>query len=54
MQQKNISFDSYAMFHTDTTNIIKSNFPPEIELKALDNSGGCYFINIFTGEIKHS
>ena len=48
MGQKKIASGSYAMVHIGTTNTMKIKGVPEIELKASNDSGEYYFMNIFT------
>ena len=48
--QKRIDFVSYVMVHIGTTNTIKSSCVLDISLKESNDSGGYYFIHIFTGK----
>ena len=48
--QNNIAFFSYEMVHIGTTNTMKIRYVPNIALKASNDSGGYYFMNIFDGE----
>ena len=49
MGQKKMPFGSYEMIHVGTMNTIKINFVPGVVLKASNDYGGYYFMNIFTG-----
>ena len=53
MGQKNIAFGSYAMVHIGSTNTMKNRCVQAIALKASNDYGGYYFMNIFTKKQKH-
>ena len=54
MGEKNIAFGSYVMVNIGTMNTLEIRFVPKIELKASNNYGEYYFMNIFTGKKTHS
>ena len=54
MGEKNIAFGSYVMVNIGTMNTLEIRFVPKIELKASNNYGEYYFMNIFTGKKMHS
>ena len=53
MGQKRISFGLYVMVNIGTTSTIQRRYVTEIALKAPNNYGGCYFMNIFTRKLVH-
>ena len=48
MKHKKIDLGPYVMFHIDTTNTMKIRDFSSIVLKVPNDSGGYYFMNIFT------
>ena len=50
MGEKKINFSSYVMVHIGKTNTMKIRYVPVIALKESNDSGGYYFMNIFTGK----
>ena len=53
MVQINIAFGSYAMVHIGTIDTMKIRCVPESALKASNDSGWYYFMNLFTGKRMH-
>ena len=53
-RKKNIAFGSYVKVHIGTTDTMKIRYVPEISLKVSNDSGGYYFMNIFTRKQTHS
>ena len=43
-----ISFGSYALVYTQTTNDMKTRSVPGIALRASNNAGGHYFMNLYS------
>ena len=54
MVQKRISFGSYAAVHIGKNKHNEKQMCLVIELKASNNYGGYYSMNIFTGKLRHS
>ena len=50
MGHKKIAFGSYAVVNIVTVKKMRSRCVPAIELKAPNDSGDYYFMNIFTGK----
>ena len=53
MSKKRISFGSYAMVYTSTTNTMKSRSVPAIALSESNKIGGSYFMLLYTGKLIH-
>ena len=54
MGQNKLAFGSYALVQIGTTNTMQIRCVPAISLKVSNDSGGYYFMNIFTGKLMHS
>ena len=54
MNNKHIVFGSYAIAYTGTTNNMRARGVPSIALKSSNDSGGHYFMNLYTGRTLHS
>ena len=53
MSKKRISFGSYTMAYTSTTNTMKSRSVPAIALSESNKIGGSYFMLLYTGKLIH-
>ena len=54
MNVKRISYGSYAMVYIGTKNTLKARSVPGIALKDSNDTGGFYFMSLFTGKKIHS
>ena len=48
-----ISFSSYDLVHESTTNTMKPRLAPSIALKRSKNTGGHYFMSLYSGKRAH-
>ena len=48
-----ISFGSYALVYTQSTNDMKTRSVPGIALRALNNAGGHYFMSLYSRKRIH-